>query len=140
VPPAPGRWIKPAVRPVKGYAAWADAKVLSNQKTILANQATIKVRPRSRRGFVQPIRVILAYHSLLQSPPEGGNHIGQLVWDPEAVEEGTRPGRAAVVRIECDPGGFRWCLSRNGETGTQTPQDVREVPSENRSRTESTLG
>jgi len=27
-----------------------------------------------------------------------------------------------------------------GETGTQTPQDVREVPSKNRSRTESTLG
>jgi len=58
----------------------------------------------------------------------------------ETSEEGTRPGRATVLRIERGTRSFRWCLSRSGETGTQTPQDVREVPSENRRRTTRSLG
>ena len=33
-----------------------------------------------------------------------------------------------TVRIERGTRGFRWCLSRHGETDAQTPQDVSEVP------------
>ena len=36
----------------------------------------------------------------------GGNTIGRLVWDRQAVEEGTRPSKAAVVRIECGTRSF----------------------------------
>jgi hypothetical protein len=58
----------------------------------------------------------------------------------KAVEEGTRSGRTTVVRIKCSTQCFCGCLSRDGETRTQTSQDVSEVPSGDRSRTESTLG
>jgi hypothetical protein len=73
--------------------------------------------------------------------PSGGERNGELVWDCKAGEEGTRPSRATVVRAECGTHRFCWCLSWDGETGTQkTPQDVSEVPSEDCSRTESTVG
>ena len=40
------------------------------------------------------------HSSLLQSAAEGGTPHGQLVWSYEAVEEGTRPGTTAAIRIE----------------------------------------
>jgi len=62
----------------------------------------------------------------------------ELVWDCKAVDDREKSTRKTVVRIECGTGGFCWCVSWDGKT-TQTPC-VGEVPSEDGSGTESTLG
>jgi len=64
---------------------------------------------------------------------------GELVWDLKQVKK-------ERDRVEPQFSGLNAALAafagvyRGGETGTQTPQDVREVPSENRRRTARSVG
>ena len=64
--------------------------------------------------------------------------VPELVGDCKAVKDREKSTRKTIVRIECGTGGFCWCVSWDDKT-TQTPC-VGEVPSEDGSRTESTLG
>jgi len=77
---------------------------------------------------------------LLQSAVwRGGNHIGQLVWDYEAVEEGARPRTTPVIGIERSTWGFCWRLPWRQRKAIST-ENVGQGPGEHCLCSEGSLG
>ena len=91
---------------------------------------------RCAAGHFAPLSVLDCL--LFGSQEQRGDEHGELVWNRKAIEEGTGPSGETVVGVECGHLGLCRCVRRS-ETETP-PHDVREGPSKDRSRTESTLG
>ena len=71
-------------------------------------------------------------------PPLGVTN-GELVWDCEAVEEGTRPSATETIRIECGTGNFCRGLPRP-KRNQSTREDFSQRTRPDRGRSESAMG